>query len=117
MQVLFYSDPQLDGRHKMADHLDTLVREALGRFGDHITRVEAHVSEAGDHGAAKAGDITCTLEARLAGLPPVVVKHHAATAHQALHDGVAKLVRAVGSEIDKHEPRRGAARPAVVDAA
>lgn len=116
MQVLLNTDPQLDGRHKMAEHLDTIVQEALGRFGEHITRVEAHVAEAGDHASAKPDDITCTLEARLVGLEPVVVKDHAATAHQAMHNAVAKLKRAVGSVLDKHDDKRGVPRVAVVDA-
>jgi ribosome-associated translation inhibitor RaiA len=110
MQVLLNTDPQLDGRHKMAEHLDTIVQEALGRFGEQITRVEAHVAEAGDHASATPGDITCTLEARLVGLDPVVVKDHAATAHQAMHDAVAKLKRAITTVLDKHDNKRGATR-------
>jgi ribosome-associated translation inhibitor RaiA len=121
MQVLLNTDPQLDGRHKMAEHLDTIVQEALGRHAEHVTRVEAHVAEVGDHASATPGDITCTLEARLIGLEPVVVKDHAATAHQAMHNAVAKLKRAVGSVLDKHDNKRGntrvgAAADNVVDA-
>jgi ribosome-associated translation inhibitor RaiA len=115
MQVLLNTDPQLDGRHKMAEHLDTIVREALGRFGEQITRVEAHVAEAGDHASATPGDITCTLEARLVGLEPVVAKDHAATAHQAMHNAVAKLKRAITTVLDKHDNKRGNTR--VSDAA
>jgi ribosome-associated translation inhibitor RaiA len=116
MQVLLNTDPQLDGRHKMAEHLDTIVREALSRFDEQITRVEAHVAEAGDHASATPGDVICTLEARLVGLEPVVVKDHAATPHQAMHDAVAKLKRAVGTVLDKHDRKRGNARIGDVDA-
>ncbi|MBK6852983.1 MAG: ribosomal subunit interface protein [Burkholderiales bacterium] len=114
MQVLLNTDPQLDGRHKMAEHLDTIVQEALGRFDEQITRVEAHLAEVGDHASATPGDITCTLEARLVGLTPVVVKDHASTAHQAMHNAVGKLKRAVGTVLAKHDTRldnkRGATR-------
>ncbi len=116
MQVLLNTDPQLDGRHKMAEHLDTIVQEALGRFDEQITRVEAHLAEVGDHASATPGDITCTLEARLVGLTPVVVKDHAATAHQAMHNAVGKLKRAVGSVLDKHDNKRGPTRAVVADA-
>jgi hypothetical protein len=90
----------------MADHLDTLVQDALARFGGQVTRVEAHLSDAGSHAKALPDEIHCTLEARVVGLEPVVVKEHAATAHQALHGAVGKLARAVGNVLERHDARR-----------
>jgi ribosome-associated translation inhibitor RaiA len=105
MQVLLHSDPNTDGRHKMQEHLESVVNDALGRFAERITRVEAHLSDA--HSALKASpdDIHCTLEARVVGMEPVVVKDHAGNAHQAIEGAVRKLKRAVTSEIEKHDPR------------
>jgi hypothetical protein len=105
MQVLLNTDPHIDGRQGMSDYLASLVTEALGHYGERITRVEAHVSDA--NGAAKAGtdDIHCTMEAWPVGLDPVVVKERAGTAHQAIHGAVRKLERALGSAFDKHDPR------------
>jgi ribosome-associated translation inhibitor RaiA len=103
MQVLLHSDPNTDGGHLMAEHLTTVVKEAMGRFGERVTRIEAHLSDV--NGQAKTGgdDIHCTLEARLVGLEPIVVKDHAGNAHQAIDGAVRKLKRAVGTEIAKHE--------------
>lgn len=92
----------------MAAHLTTVVKEALGRFGEQITRVEAHLADANSHVKATPDEIQCTLEARLVGLEPVVVKERAGSAHQAIHGAVGKLKRAVGTVLEKHDPRRNA---------
>lgn len=110
MQVLLNTDPHTDGRHEMAEHLEAVVRDALARFGEHVTRVEAHLSDATSHAKATSDQIQCMLEARLVGLPPVVVKEHASTAHQAISGAAGKLQRAVATSIGKHDPRRNVAR-------
>lgn len=113
MQILLHADPHTDGSHLMAEHLKTVVLAAMGRFGERVTRVEAHLSDA--NGAAKTGDddIHCTLEARLPGHDAMVVKDRAANAHQAIEGAVRKLKRAVGAEIAKHDPRSQAARAGI----
>lgn len=111
MQVLLNTDPHTDGRHEMAQHLQTVVQEALDRFGPQITRVEAHLSDANSHHKATPDDIHCTLEARLVGLDPVTVTDHAGTAHQAIHGAVGKLRRAITTTLAKHDPRRNVALP------
>lgn len=105
MQVLLNADHHTDGRHEMAEHLTTVVKEALSRFGDHITRVEAHLADENSHAKAGPDEIQCTLEARLVGREPVVVKDRAANAHQAIHGAVGKLKRAVATVLEKHDPR------------
>ncbi len=106
MQVLLHTDTHVDGRQGMAEHLETVVKEALHRFGDHVTRVEAHVTDAAHHNKPNPDDIHCTLEARLTGLEPVIVKEAAPNAHQAIQGAVVKLKRAVASTIEKHDTRR-----------
>ena len=106
MQVLLNTDPHVDGRHQMAAHLESVVKEALSRFVGQISRVEAHLADANSHVKAMPDDIQCTLEARLVGMDPVVVKDHANTAHQAIHGAVGKLKRAVTTAVDKHESHR-----------
>ena len=110
MQVLLQADPNTDGRHKMHEHLEAVVNDALGRFRERITRVDAHLSDA--HSAMKVGpeDVHCTLEAHLVGMGPIVVKDHAGNAHQAIDGAARKLKRAVASEIEKHDPRSHRAR-------
>ena len=105
MQVLLHSDPNTDGRHRMQEHLEVVVKHALDRFAERITRVEAHLSDANSQAKSGAEDIHCTLEARVVGIDPIVVKDHAANAHQAIDGAARKLKRAVASQIEKHDPR------------
>ena len=108
MQVLLNADHHTDGRHEMAQHLTTVVKEALSRFGEQITRVEAHLADENSQVKSGPGEIQCTLEARLVGREPVVVKDRASNAHQAIHGAVGKLKRAVATVLEKHDPRRDA---------
>ena len=104
MQILLHSDANTDGGHLMADHLNEVVQDAMARFAERVTRVEAHLSDANGHAKSSDGDIHCTLEARLVGHDAIVVKDHASNAHQAIDGAVRKLKRAVGTELAKHEP-------------
>lgn len=115
MQIFLSTDSHVDGGQAMSEHLETVVKDALGHFGERVTRVEAHVTDA--NGAAKAGadDIHCTLEARPVGHEPVVVKDRAGSVHQAIHGAVRKLERALTTVFEKHEPRH--AHRAPLDAA
>jgi ribosome-associated translation inhibitor RaiA len=110
MQVLLNADHHTDGRHEMAEHLTMVVKEALGRFGEQITRVEAHLADENSRVKAGPDEIQCTLEARLVGREPVVVKDRAANAHQAIHGAVGKLKRAVATVLEKHDPRHESQR-------
>ena len=112
MQVLLNTDPHVDGRHHMAEHLTTVVTEALGRFGEQITRVEAHIADENSHLKTTPDEIQCTLEARLVGRDPVVVKDRAGSVHQAINGAVGKLKRAVSTVLEKHDPRRTQGLPA-----
>ena len=106
MQILLNTDPHTDGSHEMAQHLESVVHDALDRFGDSITRVEAHLSDANSHNKSGPDEIHCTLEARLVGLEPVVAKDHADNAHQAIRGAVGKLQRVVSNTLAKHDPHR-----------
>jgi ribosome-associated translation inhibitor RaiA len=104
MQILLHSDPNTDGSHLMAAHLDAVVKDALGRFGERITRVEAHLSNVISDAKPGVADIHCTLMAKLLRLEPVVVKDQAGNAHQAIDGALRKLIRAVATAIEKHDP-------------
>jgi len=111
MQILLNTDHNVDGRHQMAAHLETVVKAGLARFGEHITRVEAHVTDAHSRSKPNPDEIHCTLEARLVGQEPVIVKDHASNAHQAIHGAVDKLKRAIDTALEKRDSRRSASIP------
>ena len=110
MQVLLNADHHTDGRHEMAEHLTSVVKEALDRFGEQITRVEAHLSDENSQVKSGPDEIQCTLEARLVGREPVVVKDRASNAHQAIRGAVGKLKRAVATVLEKNGPRHESQR-------
>jgi ribosome-associated translation inhibitor RaiA len=101
MQVQVNTDNNIQGED-LAPRVRTMVTQALERFGERITRVEAHLS---DENGQKAGgdDKRCLLEARVAGLQPVAVSHHAETLQQAIDGALDKLKRAVESAIGRHD--------------
>ena len=108
MQIFLHTDPNTDGTHAMSEHLESVIRGALSHALDHVTRVEAHLSDVNGLERSGPGDVHCTLEARLIGLAPVVVKDQAGNAHQAIDGAAHKLKRAVGSALEKqaaHHPR------------
>ena len=106
MQVLLQSEPKSNGNSSMAEHVGSVLHASLDRFDGHVTRVEAHLTD------APGDEIHCTLEARLLGAV-VVVKDQAGSAHQALAGAVRKLKRAVGAAIAKQDPRRPSRAAAV----
>ena len=111
MQILLHADPHTDGSAAMTDHLSAVIHAALGRFGERVTRVEVHLSDANSQAKAGADDIHCMLDAQLAGAQSIVVSDRAATAHQAIAGAVHKLKRAVGAAIAKHHPRHQPVQP------
>jgi len=113
MQILLHSDLNTDGSHLMAVHLETVVKAAMGRFGERVTQVEAHLSDANGKDKSSGDDIHCTLDAKLLGLDAIVVKDRAGNAHQAIEGALRKLTRAVGTEIAKHDPRSQRSRSTV----
>lgn len=106
MQILLHTDPNTDGSAAMSEHLNQIVTDALGRFGERLIRVEAHLSD--QNGKNKAGDddIHCLFEATLVGEPAIIVKAAAGNAHQAIAEALRKLKRAVDTAIARHDPSR-----------
>ena len=106
MQVLLNTDHHTHGTEGMADHVQAVVKDAVSQFGEHVTRVVAHIAEDNSSTKSRPDEIQCTLEARLVGLDPVVVKDRAGSVHQALHGAAGKLKRALATALQKHEPRQ-----------
>lgn len=110
MQVILQADKNVEGGHLMAAHVQSVVNDALGRFGERVLRVEAHVSDTDGRARLGVDSIQCLLEAQLIELGPIVVTENGPNAHQAIDGAVRKLKRAVGAAIGKHDPRRHQAR-------
>ncbi|MGR6034654.1 MAG: HPF/RaiA family ribosome-associated protein [Candidatus Nitrosoglobus sp.] len=100
MQIRVNTDSNIKNGEGLAQQVRTTVVSALERFGDRITRVEAHLSDENSH---KFGtdDKRCLLEARLAGLQPIAASHQAATLQQAIDGAAEKLKSAIDSTLGR----------------
>jgi DNA-directed RNA polymerase specialized sigma24 family protein/ribosome-associated translation inhibitor RaiA len=91
MQILVKTDRHIEGSAKLTQEVETTVQQALGRFGDRITRVEVYLSD--ENSSKKFGDTDkrCVIEARLGGLQPITVSHQGSSLDQALGGAADKL--------------------------
>lgn len=119
MQIQINTDKTITNHGGLDDHVQTVVSNALHRFGEQITRVEVHLSDNLGQKSAD-GDNRCLMEARLTGLQPIAVSDHASTLHQAINGATEKLKRSIDSAVGKlhankrHADGTGAASAAVV---
>ena len=102
MQIQINSDHHISASPALAGRIQGLVRDALERYSDRITRVEVHLN---DLNSTKGGgtDKRCLMEARLAGLGPVDVNHEAPSLDLAIDGAMEKLERAIEHKLGKIE--------------
>jgi ribosome-associated translation inhibitor RaiA len=105
MHIEVSTNNSIDGSEALTNHIKGLVKNALVHFGDKITRVEVHLSDAN---AGKTGqdDKHCMIEARFEGRQPTAVKHAAATLDQAAKGAADKLKSSLESALGKLSDRR-----------
>ncbi len=105
MQVQVNTDHNVRGSEQLDLHIRSTVQASLGRFGEWITRVEVHLSD--DNGDKSRGDDKrCLMEARPAGMQPVVVTHVAGTIDEAVEGAVERLEGLLDGTFDKlHDPK------------
>jgi len=99
MLIQVNTDRNIDGDTALTQQVEDVVRSALDRFKERITRVEIHLTDENSDKKVGAGAMRCLLEARLAGLQPIPVSHQAATLEQALDGAVEKLKRSLDSTL------------------
>lgn len=92
MRILVKTDNHIQGSAELTRQVETLVENALRRFGDRITRVEVHLSDENSDKKFGGDDKRCVMEARPAGLQPITVSQQGASLEQAL-DGAADTLQ------------------------
>jgi ribosomal subunit interface protein len=81
-------------------HVHEKLERELKRFAGQVTRIEVHLR---DDNANKGGiDKHCLLEARLAGLDPVVAEHTAGDMYLAIDAAAEKLQRVIEHRRERH---------------
>lgn len=105
MQIQVNSDKNVEMSAELSAEIEAIVSGSLDRFTERITRVEVHLS---DENGARGGqmDKRCKIEARLAGLQPMVTSHDAQTELQAVRGAADDMKRALTSVVDKLADKR-----------
>lgn len=100
MQININTDSTIERNAGLNEHVQSVVEAAIGRFSEHITRVEVHLSDKNSQKSAD-GDNRCLMEARVTGYQPIAVSDHNATLHQAIAGAAEKLKRAIDSALGR----------------
>ena len=114
MHININTDKTIERHQGLDQHVDTVVKAAVGRFGEHITRVEVHLSDENSQKSADGGN-RCLLEARVTGYQPIAVSEHSANLHQAISGAAEKLKRAVDSALGRLHDKQLHKTPNLVD--
>ena len=105
MQIQINTGESVEGREALFRHTEAVVKDALGRFSDHVTRVEVHMS---DVNGQKVGDNDkrVLMEARIAGRQPIAVTDQAGSLHQAIDGATQKMKRSLDGAFGKLADKR-----------
>src|ERR1700741_3925844 len=93
MQVHIETDNHVEGREKLIEHVEGVIRDAVDHYKGQVTHVEAHLSDMNSGEKSGPDDMRCLLEARVVGLKNVAVKHQAESLHLAIEGAADKLTR------------------------
>jgi ribosome-associated translation inhibitor RaiA len=100
MQIQINTDHNIEGNEALAAQVRGIVKSALSRISEHITRVEVHLSDESSHKSTQ-NDKRCMMEARLEGHQPIAVTNQSATLDQAVDGAAEKLVRLIESTLGR----------------
>jgi len=105
MQIQVQAGSRVGGGAALVETVTGMVEEALGRFSNHVTRLEVHMS---DENSAKGGklDKRCVLEAHVEGRKPVAVADNADTMRDAVKGAIDKLVRMLDNTVGRMNEHR-----------
>ncbi len=100
MLIQINTDRNIDGSERVRNYFSSVIETTLSRFNEHITRIEAHLS---DENSQKEGadDKRCMLEVRVKGLQPIAVTHKAETLDQAVVGAAEKMKNTLETTIAK----------------
>lgn len=107
MLVQVHTNNYIQGNEALKRRVESELEAALARFGEQITRVEVHLSDVNSDKKETANDKHCLMEARLAGLDPIVARSEASTIDDAIAGATETLERSIDRTIDKRAHHKG----------
>jgi len=115
MQVLLNSDHNIRGDLRLTEIVEAEVGRTLGRFSDRVTRVEVHVNDVNGSARKGGGDKRCQMEARVRGMQPVSVSHHADSLMEAISGAAEKMEKSLDRHLGRLEARQNGEAPSAED--
>ena len=106
MQILVNTDNQIEGTEALVRQVESEVRSVVERFAEQITRIEVHLTDVNSQKQSN-DDKRCLMEARVAGLEPVVVSHQGSTLREAIDGAVEKLEQRLQATHERLGNRKG----------
>jgi ribosome-associated translation inhibitor RaiA len=100
MEINVNTDNTIDRHQGLDERVREAVEASIGRFGEHVRRVDVHLSNQNGQKHAD-GDNYCMMEARVSGYEPVVVHAHAENLHLSISGAAGKLKRALDSALGR----------------
>jgi len=100
MEINVNTDNTIDRHQGLDERVRETVESNIGRFGEHIRRVDVHLSNENAQ-RHEDGSNYCMMEARVAGYEPVVVHAHADNLHLSITNAGNKLKRALDSALGR----------------
>jgi ribosome-associated translation inhibitor RaiA len=100
MEVNVNTDNTIQRHQGLDERVRTQVEEAIGRFGDHVRRIDVHLSNE-NREKHEDGSNYCMMEALVSGYAPVVVHAHAENLQLSISGAITKLKRARDSAIGR----------------
>lgn len=107
MQLQIHTDNHVERTDELTQQVHAVVEGTLDRFGEQLMRVEVHINDTNSSEKNGANDKRCMMEARLAGMQPIAVTHHAASLEQAIDGAAEKLERTLDHRLGKLEHKKG----------
>ena len=101
MQITINTDNHIEGSDRMENYFSEVLHTTLKRFEDKITGLEVHITD--ENGAEKGGvdDKRCLIEARVHGMNPQAVTHHAPSVELAIKGAADKMKKVLDHTFDK----------------
>ncbi|MDQ8936507.1 HPF/RaiA family ribosome-associated protein [Acinetobacter rudis] len=106
MNIEIRTDKNIQNSERLITYIREELNQEFQRHSERITQFSVHMSdENGDKGGED--DIRCMIEAKAAGLKPVVVTHKAHNIDTALHGAIDRVKRGLKHAFEKNENPRG----------
>ncbi len=107
MAVFLRTDNHLNGGERLATFVESIAEGAIEHVKNQVTRVDVYLGD--ENSAAKSGDneFRCSMEARIGGLKPLAVTHHAGSIDDAVRGAADKLQSVIDSTLDKVGQKKG----------